>query len=79
MKTYVSIDKRSKKAQKKYYSSQRCTWGDLNPASRIMPNGKAYNRKKDKAAKYRKNGRECYDSPAVFPVNRMVTPDQIPG
>ena len=27
MKTYISIDKRSKKARKEYYSSQRTTWG----------------------------------------------------
>lgn len=53
MKNYVSIDKQSKKAQKAFYSSHRSTWGDLNPATRIMPNGKAYNRKKNKA-EYRK-------------------------
>ena len=47
MKTYISIDKRSKKAQKEYYSSQRNSWGNLNPATRTMPNGKAYNRKSD--------------------------------
>ena len=53
MKNYVSIDKQSKKAQKAFYSSHLSTWGDLNPATRIMPNGKAYNRKKNKA-EYRK-------------------------
>ena len=53
MKTYISIDKRSKKAQKEYYSSQRNSWGNLNPATRTMPNGKVYNRKK-KTAEFRK-------------------------
>ena len=53
MKTYISIDKRSKKTQKEYYSSQRNSWGNLNPATRTMPNGKAYNRKK-KTAEFRK-------------------------
>lgn len=48
MKNYVSVDKRTKKAQKEYYSKQRNTWGDLNPATRTVPNGKAYNRNKDK-------------------------------
>ncbi len=48
MKKYVSMDKRSKKARKEYYSSLRQTWGGLNPVTRTVPNGKAYNRKKDK-------------------------------
>ena len=48
MKRYVTIDKRSKKAQKEYYSKQRHTWGELNPVTRSVPCGKIYNRKKDK-------------------------------
>lgn len=48
MKNYVSLDKRSKKAQKEYHSKQRRTWGDLNPVTRSVPSGKGYNRKKEK-------------------------------
>jgi hypothetical protein len=48
MKQYVSLDKRSKKAQKEYHSKQRLTWGELNPVTRSVPSGKVYNRKKDK-------------------------------
>lgn len=48
MKQYVTVDKRSKKAQKEYYSKQRRTWGELNPATRSVPSGKVYNRKKEK-------------------------------
>ena len=48
MKKYISLDKRSKKAQKEYYAGFRRTWDGVNPETRIMPNGKAYNRKKDK-------------------------------
>ena len=48
MKNYVSLDKRSKKAQKEYHSKQRRTWGNLNPVTRSVPSGKAYNRKKEK-------------------------------
>ena len=48
LKTYISIDKRSKKARKEYYSSQRATWGQVNPATCIMPSNKAYNRQKSK-------------------------------
>ncbi len=44
MKQYVTIDKRSKKAQKAYYAKCRCTWGELNPVTRSVPSGKTYNR-----------------------------------
>lgn len=45
---YVTLDKRSKKAQREYYAKQRTTWGELNPVTRSVPSGKAYNRKKEK-------------------------------
>ena len=48
LKQYVTIDKRSKKAQKEYYSRQRHTWRELNPVTRSVPSGKVYNRKKEK-------------------------------
>ena len=57
MKQYVTIDKRSKKAQKEYYSKQRGTWGELNPVTRSVPSGKTYNRNKEK----QKIGREFSD------------------
>lgn len=60
MKKYVSIDKRSKKAQKEYYSALRRTWNGLNPVTRTVPNGKAYNRNKDKQER-RRIGRESRD------------------
>lgn len=60
MNQYVSIDKRSKKAQKEYYSGQRRTWNGLNPVTRTAPNGKAYNRNKDKQER-RRIGRESGD------------------
>lgn len=37
MKQYVTIDKRSKKAQKEYYSKQRHIWGELNSGTRSVP------------------------------------------
>ena len=48
MNKYVSLDKRSKKAQREYHAKQRCTWGELNPVTRSVPSGKTYNRKKEK-------------------------------
>lgn len=58
MKTYISIDKRSKKARKKYYSSQRNTWGQVNPVTRTIPNGKTYIRQKNK----QECGRACINN-----------------
>ena len=57
MKKYVSLDKRSKKAQREYYSERRHTWGELNPVTRSVPSGKTYNRKKDR----NRIGRELSD------------------
>ena len=48
MDRYVPLSKKSKKEQKKFHAMQRGTWGSLNPVTRSMPNGKAYNRKKMK-------------------------------
>jgi hypothetical protein len=50
MEKYVSLDKRSKKAQKAYYAERRITWGKLNPVTRSVLSGKSYSRKKDKQA-----------------------------
>ena len=58
---FVTLDKRSKKARKAYYAKQRQTWGELNPMTRTMPNGKTYNRKKNKE-KDKRMGGEFYDS-----------------
>ena len=55
-KSFIPISKQSKKAQKTYHSGQRSTWGILNPATRTMPNGMAYNQKKQKA--HDRSGRE---------------------
>ena len=60
MKKYVSIDKRSKKAQKEYYSKKRLTWGEFNPVTQSVPSGKTYNREKDKQER-RRIGREFSD------------------
>jgi len=48
MKKFVSLEKRSKKAQREYHAKQRRTWGDFNPVTRSVPSGKTYNRKKEK-------------------------------
>ena len=52
----IPFNKKSKKAQKEYYAKKRNTWGELNPMTCTMPNGKGYNRKKMKQED-RRNGR----------------------
>ncbi len=49
---YVTLDKRTKKQQKEFYSSLRSSWGELNPVTRKVKNGKAYDRAKLKREKY---------------------------
>ena len=46
MKQPVPLNKRSKLEQKRFHKKQRRTWNGLSPVTRIVPNGKAYNRKK---------------------------------
>lgn len=42
---YVPLDKRSKRAQRVYHARQRRSWGEVLPVTRIVPNGKIYDRK----------------------------------
>ena len=66
MKKYVSLDKRSKKAKKEYYEGFRRTWDGVNPVTRTMPNGKAYNRKKDKEKLRKIDGVSEKDMQSIF-------------
>ena len=67
MEKFIPINKKSKKAQKEYYAKKRNTWGELNPVTRTIPNGKGYNRKKLKQED-RRNGSFSQDNreTAVF-------------
>lgn len=46
MKKWIPMEKRSKKEQKAYYSAQRGSWNGVIPVTKLIPNKKAYNRKK---------------------------------
>ena len=50
MKQMVPLNKRSKKAQKEYHATQRGSWHGLNPITRTVPSGKAYDRNRIKRA-----------------------------
>ena len=69
MKNYVTVDKRSKKAQREYYSKQRQTWGEINPVTRSMPDRKTYNRKKEKQ-RIGKEFRDGFGAGLFFMINK---------
>lgn len=46
MEKFVPYEKLSKKEKKKRDSTQRNTWGELNPVTRKPENSRAYNRRK---------------------------------
>ena len=48
MQMFIPLEKRSKKAQKAYHRMQRGTWHGFSPVTRIAPNGKAYDRNREK-------------------------------
>lgn len=44
MKKVIPLVKMSKKKQRAYHAKQRRSWYGLSPVTRIVPNGKAYDR-----------------------------------
>ena len=50
MTNFVSLEKRSKKEQKAFHASRRGSWNGVNPVTRVVPNKKAYDRNRSKAA-----------------------------
>lgn len=56
MKTYVPLNKRSKKAQREFHSRRRKTWGVTDPVTKSVPSKKTYNRKKEKQRIGRESG-----------------------
>ena len=45
---FVEYAKMSKKKKKEMDRERRSYWGQLNPTTRVIPNKKKYNRKRDK-------------------------------
>ncbi|MBQ1504493.1 MAG: hypothetical protein IIZ49_03785 [Oscillospiraceae bacterium] len=48
MQKMIPLAKMQKKLQKAYFAEKRGTWNGLSPVTRVVPNGKAYNRNKAK-------------------------------
>jgi len=63
---FIPPEKRSKREQKEYHSIKRRDWGGLNPVTRKVENGKAYNRKKSKQRWFEHE--PCLDFCFVLPV-----------
>ena len=53
MKQMIPLGKQSKKKQREYYARQRGTWYGVNPVTRTVPNGRAYDRNRRKQAERR--------------------------
>lgn len=48
MQTFIPLEKRSKKEQRAYHAMQRGTWHGFCPVTRVVRNGKAYDRNQEK-------------------------------
>ena len=66
MDRFIPPEKRSKKEQKKLNAKRRRTWGEMSPVTRTVPNGKAYDRKKQKNEDRRSSRNFREEGPAVF-------------
>ena len=48
MRSFVPLDKQSKRQQREYYSRQRNTWNGVKPVTKAVPSKVGYDRKKTK-------------------------------
>jgi hypothetical protein len=48
MEKYVPLEKRSKKEQRAWHAARRGSWNGVKPVTRIVPNKKHYDRKKQR-------------------------------
>ena len=49
----VPLAKQSKTKKREYYAAKRGSWNGVNPVSRVMPNGRAYDRNREKRMSFR--------------------------
>lgn len=48
MRRIVPLSKQSKKSQREYHTKQRGSWNGISPVTRVVPNGRAYDRNRIK-------------------------------
>lgn len=56
MTNAVPLKKQSKRAQKEYHSRKRGSWYGISPVTRVVPSGRAYDRKRIKREDWRASG-----------------------
>ena len=49
-KKFVSLDKQSKKQRRAYFAGRRADWNGVEPVTRVIPSGKAYDRGQSRRA-----------------------------
>lgn len=64
---FIPVEKMTKKQRKAYYAKQRLTWEGFDPVTRTVPNGRGYDRNKQRQED-RRSGRMSrgYSSAHVF-------------
>lgn len=62
MKKMIPLTKQSKARQREYYAMKRGSWNGVNPVSRVVPNGKRYDRNRSK----QDDRRKCVQYENVF-------------
>ena len=50
-KRMIPLAKQSKARQREYHAARRGSWNGVNPVSRIVPSGRAYDRNRIKQVK----------------------------
>lgn len=48
MKRMIPLNKQSKREQKEYHAKKRGSWNGVNAVTRVVPNGKIYDRNRAK-------------------------------
>ncbi len=60
VKPMVPLGKQTKRRQKEFHSRKRASWGDVVPATRVIPDGRVYRReeakRRDRKAMLRDDG-----------------------
>ncbi len=54
----IPLAKQSKAKQREYHAAKRGSWNGINPVSRVVPNGRAYDRNRIKREAFRNPDRE---------------------
>jgi hypothetical protein len=74
------LQKQSKREQKEYHAKQRGSWNGLCPVTRTVPNGKGYDRNRDKrkpCCGSSSRGMNCFRLPHTQDRRLLSTPNAL--